>query len=212
MEVAAVLYLPLQEGLAAVLTGPGEPSDELFRPASGTSCFTMVTCAWRDVLPVQLLRKAGGLGLDWQLFLMDIKGASTAGLPEYYSSMLRARSDVLTVQRGTLWGLEEPLFHNPLLGLSPQVQASLKGLFVRAGITKLAHLWSLADSGWRDAADIAAQVGVHSWRQVVSILVEVRATLPALLDEDGAASEPLRSPPSLCSHQGGIGRRNRGGF
>jgi hypothetical protein len=36
-----------------------------------------------------LLRRAGGLGLDWQLFLMRLKRLSTAALSDFYSALLR---------------------------------------------------------------------------------------------------------------------------
>jgi hypothetical protein len=44
---------------------------------------------WREP-PCVLLRRAGGLGLDWQLFLMRLERLSTAGLSDFYSAMLRA--------------------------------------------------------------------------------------------------------------------------
>lgn len=194
---AAVLYLPLNEGGQGLIDL--ESRIRTFRLQAAQRLLYSPDVSWRETA-CALLRRAGDLKMDLHLFLMDLQGACIAGLSDFYASMLRAWSGTFSMRRGTLWGAEEPLFHNPLLGLG-EVSASLRTSFVRAGITKLVHLCT-ERGDWRDAVDIAAHVGVHSVRQVEVVLARVRAAVTAFAGDDSIiVTPPTTDVPGFPSIQ-----------
>ena len=198
---AVVLYLPLQEGGQGLMDVGSKVT--AFRLQAAQRLLYERDVSWRETA-CALLRKAGGLGLDRHLLLMELEPTYTTGLTDFYATVLRAWTDTFCVQRVTKWSLEKPLFKNPLLNLPPMILASVGGQFRRAGLTKLVHLRRVDGGGWRTAEDMAAQTGVHSLKLVEKIMAGVQAFWPCLQrsgeDDDeveGAHTEEAPFFPSV---------------
>ena len=138
---AAALYLPVAEG------GQG-----LIDIISRTAAFRLQTvqkflygCGLCWLAPARLLlRQAGRLGLDKQLFLISSTEADLTGLTPFYSSVVNAWQ-TLEVKRTPdprpgIWLFEEPLFYNNFLRTDTFSSPTLRNTFIGAGIIKLGHL------------------------------------------------------------------------
>lgn len=115
---AAVLYLPRQEGGQGLIDIRSRL--KAFRIQTAQRLLYRVNVSWTEVA-CALLRRAGNMGLDRHLFLMDINKLNLSGLSLFYRSLLTSWM-LLDFSRGTsnthkLWMNEEPLFFNPALDL-----------------------------------------------------------------------------------------------
>ena len=174
---AAVLYLPVAEG------GQG-----LIHIKSRTAAFRLQAaqkllygCAICWSAPARLiLRKAGRLGLDKQLFLMN-SHCDLTGITPFYRSVLDAWRTLNITRppdpRPGMWLYEEPLFNNSFLDNDMLSSATLRARFVEAGVVKLGHLMKMSV-------------------EQLTELIKIRSTrvMRKLVDEVGSSlSGPLRA-------------------
>ncbi|KAJ8263860.1 hypothetical protein GJAV_G00142210 [Gymnothorax javanicus] len=85
--------------------------------------------------------------------------------------------------------------------------AGLRGLFMRAGMTKLGHLRCLEESRWRDAGAVAVQLGVRSVCLVERVLSGVKAAVDAGLVSRSKETPPF---PPVSDHDVLVIELNRG--
>lgn len=113
---AAVLHLPLQEGGQGLVDLQSRVT--AFRLQTAKRLLYHPNLSWRG-LAWTLLRRAGGLGYDRQLFLLSPGAVDITALTPFYRSVLSAWHQTVTVKRSIAcpegWVLQEPLIHNPLL-------------------------------------------------------------------------------------------------
>lgn len=96
--------------------------------------------SWAEVA-CNLLRKAGNMGLDRHLFLMDINRMDLSRLTVFYRSILTAWT-VCRVSRGQngvqrMWLKEEPILFNPALDLNVLKSLSLRRTLKTAKLLKV---------------------------------------------------------------------------
>jgi len=116
-----------------------------------------------------LLRQAGKLGYDQQLFLIDTKKVDIASVPLFYRSMLKAWQAVTVRRNNSDYSLEmflnEPIFLNPIFeGVCSN--CTLVQKFIDAGCTKVKDLRTPSPYKWKPAADVAVATGVRSTRVI----------------------------------------------
>ncbi len=115
---AAVLYLPRQEGGQGLIDIRARL--RTFRMQTAQRLLYGVDVSWAEVA-CALLRRAGNMGLDRHLFLMDIDKLNLSGLSVFYRSILKSWT-LFTFSRSAdstqkLWLKEEPLFFQFCIGL-----------------------------------------------------------------------------------------------
>uniref|UniRef100_H3C2D2 BTB domain-containing protein n=1 Tax=Tetraodon nigroviridis TaxID=99883 RepID=H3C2D2_TETNG len=132
-----------------------------------------------------LLRRAGRLGYDKQLFLLQPENVCQSGLAPFYSSVLQAwmtfRFTRTTEETAGMWVFEEPLFFNSFLreeNEAPRQSASLRARFRAAGCTKLGHL--MAPSCLEN---LRMKSNITSVRLFNRVVEEVSGALPQNLRE-----------------------------
>ncbi len=110
---APVLFLPIQEGGQGLVDIGSRV--KAFRLQTAQKLLYGGDVGWAETA-CALLRRAGNMGLDRHLFLMNINKLDLTGLTSFYRSVLRAWSyfefsrEFDGVQR--LWLREEPLLFN----------------------------------------------------------------------------------------------------
>ncbi len=173
---SAVLYLPVHEG------GQG-----LVDIASRIAAFRLQTAQkllygfglpWMDTACL-LLRRAGRLGLDKHLFLVQAHGMDFTGLTPFYQSVLQAWQ-VFTFQPKAvrtpgMWVFEEPLVGNSFISSQVLSSVSLRSRLTEAGIVKLGHLMKTS------IPRLAELLNIRSNRLLLRLVEEVCASLPAAL-------------------------------
>uniref|UniRef100_A0A8C2X602 Reverse transcriptase domain-containing protein n=1 Tax=Cyclopterus lumpus TaxID=8103 RepID=A0A8C2X602_CYCLU len=128
---SAVLYLPVQEGgqglvdIASRITA--------FRLQTAQRLLYSFGLPWTDTACV-LLRKAGRLGYDKHLFLLQPQSVDLTGLTPFYQSVLQAWQ-VFTVHRRAvttpgMWLFEEPLFGSSYVSSQVLTSASLRSRLI----------------------------------------------------------------------------------
>lgn len=99
-----------------------------------------------------LLKKAGGLGFDRQLFLMRTSECDLSGLTPFHGTVVEAWRTLnyshSSDHKSGWWVFEEPLFFNSFLTSLVLSSQAMRSSFISAGITWLGHLTaSTADAG-----------------------------------------------------------------
>uniref|UniRef100_H3BW47 Reverse transcriptase domain-containing protein n=1 Tax=Tetraodon nigroviridis TaxID=99883 RepID=H3BW47_TETNG len=126
---AAVLYLPGLVNIQARIAASRLQTAQRILYTSGPG--------WIETARL-LLRRAGRLGYDKQLFLLQPENVCQGGLAPFYSSVLQAwrtfRFTRTTEETAGMWVFEEPLFFNSFL------RSHLRARLRAAGCTKLGHL------------------------------------------------------------------------
>ncbi len=174
---ASVLYLPRQEGGQGLVDINSRI--KAFRLQTAKRLLYGKDVSWAGVA-CSLLRKAGGMGLDRHLFLMDTESVDLSGLTPFYRSILKAwgilsKSRNLKDVHGS-WTREEPLLHNPIVDVGIFNSASMRITLRNAGITKIGHF--ITTNGWMSAEMLAAKLGVRSIRLMQRLLNDLRECLP----------------------------------
>ncbi len=127
-----------------------------------------------------LLRKAGNMGLDRHLFLMEINKLDLAGLTPFYRSLFKVWTlfkfsrELNNAQ--SLWQREEPLLFNPALNLDVFEDMSLRRSLWAAKITKIGHL--IPEGEWLSAGIFAEKLGIRSIRVATKMLTQIVEFLP----------------------------------
>ncbi|KAK0148421.1 Transposon TX1 uncharacterized protein [Merluccius polli] len=172
---ASVLYLPVQEGGQGLVDINSRVT--AFRLQTVQRLLYSLGLPWTDTACL-LLRKAGRLGYDKQLFLVqplcvDIE----TGLAFFYLSVLQAWQTVTAKRRtGTtpgMWVFEEPLFGNTIITSQVLSSASLRVRLIEAGLVKLGHLLKTS------VPQLADRLCIRSTRVLLRLVEEVCASLPA---------------------------------
>ncbi|KAI4890366.1 hypothetical protein NFI96_008163, partial [Prochilodus magdalenae] len=129
-----------------------------------------------------LLRKAGNMGLDQHVFLLDTTGLDLSGLESFYALMLSAWTLLQHIRVGglqpTAWVWEEPIFHNKLIPLRSVLSTALRRRFLNAGLCKVGCLWMADGTGWKTAGLLSQQTGIATQRLLGRLLSEVQQALP----------------------------------
>ena len=169
----STLFLPREEGgqglvhlasrgaafrlqfLQRLLTGP---TDLVWRPLS---------CC--------ILRRLGGLGLDFSLFLMDPSRLDTASLPPFYQSVFsiwgRVRRQRERQQRASLHRLlQEPVLFGSILDCPGGGDSTFHRLLRTAGVLSLGQVVELTGPTMEEPAGLAAGLGLQSVTVVDQIL------------------------------------------
>jgi hypothetical protein len=96
---------------------------------------------WREPA-CALLRRAGGLGLDWQLFLMRLERLSTAGLSDFYSAELKdlAATKAHTRRGVGAWAVGVGGAYLPQPSHPYLPQSTLQSRMMAVGLLKLGDL------------------------------------------------------------------------
>lgn len=173
---AAALYLPVAEGGQGLVDVQSKVA--AFRLQSAQRILYNHSPSWLNTAQL-LLRRAGRLGYDKQLFLVQSTDLILSGLTSFYSSVMQAWQ-IFHFQRTKdqapgMWVFEEPLFCNGLLE-SPALQsASLRTKLREAGCTKVGHLMKLTTL----SEDILRErIKITSTRLVNRVVAEVCEALP----------------------------------
>ncbi|KAI4873817.1 hypothetical protein NFI96_001421 [Prochilodus magdalenae] len=99
-------------------------------------------CSWMDVA-CALLRMAGRLGLDRQLFSLRLEAADLGGLTPFYLAAIEAWqpfSFSRPLRAGpSLWTFEEPLFFNSVYPSVNRIPGGLRTSILRNGIPMVRH-------------------------------------------------------------------------
>uniref|UniRef100_UPI00358E9D63 tubulin alpha chain, testis-specific-like n=1 Tax=Myxine glutinosa TaxID=7769 RepID=UPI00358E9D63 len=116
----------------------------------------------------RLLRQAGKLGCDQELFLIDTKKGDIASAPLFYRSVLEAWQVVTVCRDNRNYSLEiflnEPIFLNPIFeGVCSDRTFMQKFIDVRC--TKVKDFGTPSPYKWKPAADVAVATG----RECISI-------------------------------------------
>ncbi|CAM4641581.1 unnamed protein product [Leuciscus chuanchicus] len=212
---APVLYLPIQEGGQGLV----DISSRIraFRLQAARRLLYGEHVSWAEVA-CSLLRRAGNMGLDRHLFLMDINKLDLTGLTPFYRSVLRAWT-LLKISREPngaldLWMREEPLLLNPALALDIFNSVSLRRALWSANITKVGLL--ISEDGWISAENLAQKLDIRSVRVVERMLTQIREFLPQdyrlVLESSGGEEETSTFPELAFSAETGIWQETEGGL
>uniref|UniRef100_A0A671WHQ0 Reverse transcriptase domain-containing protein n=1 Tax=Sparus aurata TaxID=8175 RepID=A0A671WHQ0_SPAAU len=173
---AAALYLPVAEGGQGLINISAKVAS--FRLWTAQKLLYNCTPSWCDTAR-PLLRRAGRLGYDKQLFLLKLEDVDISGLTPFYTSVLQAWQ-VFKIERNKketrgMWLFEEPLFFSDLLKSKTLQSASLRAKFREAGCTKLGHLLKTTATSVDAPRDNS---NITSSRIINRVLEEVCAELP----------------------------------
>lgn len=175
---AATLYLPLQEGGQGLVDIMSRV--KAFRLQTTQRLLYGENVSWAGVA-CAILRRAGQMGLDRHLFLMDTNKLDLSGLTPFYRSMLRSWTlfrfsrEHNGVKR--LWSREEPLLYNPALDLDILNSLALRKALKTANIFKIGHF--VSENGWITAEDLASKLGMRSVRATGKLLTQIVKSLPS---------------------------------
>ena len=173
---AAVLYLPVQEGGQGLVDIASRI--KAFRLQTAQRLLYSFGLPWTDTACV-LLRRAGRLGYDKHLFLLQPQSVDLTGLTPFYKSVLQAWQ-VFTVHRRAvmtpgMWLFEEPLFGSSYIASQVLTSASLRSRLREAGCVKLGHLLKFS------IPHLAELTNIRSSRLLLRLVEEVCASLPGVL-------------------------------
>lgn len=136
------------------------------------------------VIGLHILKSLGGIGLDKQLFLMQKSFVEkTLFLPfSFYGSVIKSWDCFKLVrQEDEHYGIEEPLFFNPLFEMPSNLSSSLITKFLNAGITKVMDLIDLTKGQWRTEHELANKVGLTSVRIMEGLVRNLKVSFPPML-------------------------------
>ena len=173
---AAALYLPVAEGGQGLINIQAKIAS--FRLQTAQRLLYNCGPSWFDTARL-LLKRAGRLGYDKQLFLLKSEDVDLTGLTPFYSSVLQAwqifKATRTKNETPGMWLFEEPLFFNTLIQTQTLQSASLRAYFREAGCTKLGHLMKMTAT----SVDILRQrSNITSIRVINRVVEEVCAALP----------------------------------
>uniref|UniRef100_A0A8D3BRM1 Reverse transcriptase domain-containing protein n=1 Tax=Scophthalmus maximus TaxID=52904 RepID=A0A8D3BRM1_SCOMX len=176
---AAALYLPVAEGGQGLINIQARIAS--FRLQSAQKLLFNCVPRWCDTARL-LLRRAGRLGYDKHLFLLQLGDVDLTGLTPFYSSVLEAWQ-IFQVTRNVnetpgLWVFEEPLFFSNFLRTRTLQSASLRANLREAGCTKLGHLMRMTAASVNRLRETS---NITSARLVHRVVEEVCAALPPTL-------------------------------
>uniref|UniRef100_A0A4W6F6F5 Reverse transcriptase domain-containing protein n=1 Tax=Lates calcarifer TaxID=8187 RepID=A0A4W6F6F5_LATCA len=141
---AAALCLPVAEGGQGLVDIQSKVA--AFRLQTAQRILYNSGPSWLDTARL-LLRRAGRLDYDKQLFLVESADLDLSGLTSFYSSVLQAWQGFKFQRAGNqtpgMWVFEEPLFCNGFLKTLALQSASLRTSLRGAGCTKVGHLMKL---------------------------------------------------------------------
>ena len=185
---AAALYLPVEEGGQGLM----DISSRIwaFRLEVGQRILYDCEARWLSTARL-ILRKAGRLGYDKHLFLLNLREADITGLTPFYASVLEAWQ-VFQASRTPgglpgMWIFEEPLFFNDFLRTETLSSPSLRAALREAGCVKLGHLLKAT----RTSAEVLGRMAnIRSTRVLSRVVREVC----------GSLSEPLRAFAENCTN------------
>ncbi|TWW77691.1 Transposon TX1 uncharacterized 149 kDa protein ORF 2 [Takifugu flavidus] len=173
---SAVLYLPVQEGGQGLVDIASRVT--AFRLQAAQRLLYSLGVPWTDMACL-LLRKAGRLGYDKHLFLLQPQSMDLTGLTPFYQSVLKAwqvlsfKHKAVTIPG--MWIFEEPLFGNSIITSRVLSSASLRSRLRDAGVVKLGHLLKTS------VPDLSDRLNMRSSRLLLQLVREVCASLPEAL-------------------------------
>lgn len=169
---SAVLYLPIQEGGQGLVDIKARIM--AFRLKAVQRLLYNKDFAWMNTA-LALLRKAGGMGLDKHLFLMNLQESELVDLTPFYKSVLEAWKVFSVARQPDLlagpWLLEEPLFLNSFLPTHLLSSECLRSRLLAAGYTKLGHVLSSSTE------EICQRTGMKSLRIMQQFSAEIYSGL-----------------------------------
>lgn len=161
----ALLYLPVTEGGQGLIDIISRVAG--FRLQAAKRFLYGTSARWMDIAEM-LLRKAGKLGLDKQLFLMEPPTHGFNELPPFYNSLLTAWKNLNVFRQPDpppgMWIFEEPLFDNVFIAADTFSSSALRSRLVQAGILKLGHIARLPTD------ELANMIGLKSRRVLNGIV------------------------------------------
>lgn len=176
---AAALYLPVAEGGQGLINIQARLAS--FRLQSAQKLLYVCGPRWCDTARI-LLRRAGRLGYDKHLFLLQLADVDLTGLTSFYSSVLQVWQIFKVTREETttpgFWLFEEPLFFNNFLRTRLLQSASLRSNFCEVGCTKLGHLMKMTATS---VNSLRARSSISSARLIHRVVEEVCAALPTPL-------------------------------
>ncbi|XDV25251.1 hypothetical protein PO909_029197 [Leuciscus waleckii] len=174
---APVLYLPLQEGGQGLVDIGARV--RAFRLQTAQRLLYGEDVSWAGIA-CTLLKRAGNMGFDRHLFLMDIERLDLSGLTSFYRSMLKTWTFFCFSRQPNgvngLWLREEPLIFNPVLDLDGFKSVSLIKALRNASFTKIGHF--VSEEGWISAENLALKMGLRSVRVAERLLTQIYEFLP----------------------------------
>ncbi|TWW81732.1 Transposon TX1 uncharacterized 82 kDa protein ORF 1 [Takifugu flavidus] len=173
---SAVLYLPVQEGGQGLVDIASRVT--AFRLQTAQRLLYSFGVPWTDMACL-LLRKAGRLGYDKQLFLLQSQSVDLTGLTPFYQSVLKVwqvlsfKHKAVTIPG--MWIFEEPLFGNNIITSRVLSSTSLRSRLRDAGVMKPGHLLKTP------VPDLSDRLNMRSSRLLLQLVREVCASLPEAL-------------------------------
>ncbi|TWW77612.1 Transposon TX1 uncharacterized 149 kDa protein ORF 2 [Takifugu flavidus] len=173
---SAVLYLPVQEGGQGLVDIASRVT--AFRLQAAQRLLYSFGVPWTDMACL-LLRKAGRLGYDKHLFLLQPQSMDLTGLTPFYQSVLKAwqvlsfKHKAVTIPG--MWIFEEPLFGNSIITSRVLSSATLRSRLRDAGVVKLGHLLKTS------VLNLSDRLNMRSSRLLLQLVREVCASLPEAL-------------------------------
>ncbi|TWW74457.1 Transposon TX1 uncharacterized 149 kDa protein ORF 2 [Takifugu flavidus] len=173
---SAVLYLPVQEGGQGLVDIASRVT--AFRLQAAQRLLYSLGVPWTDMACL-LLRKAGRLGYDKHLFLLQPQSMDLTGLTPFYQSVLKAwqvlsfKHKAVTIPG--MWIFEEPLFGNSIITSRVLSSTSLRSRLRDAGVVKLGHLLKTS------VPNLSDRLNMRSSRLLLQLVREVCASLPEAL-------------------------------
>ncbi|TWW53858.1 Transposon TX1 uncharacterized 149 kDa protein ORF 2 [Takifugu flavidus] len=173
---SAVLYLPVREGGQGLVDIASRVT--AFRLQAAQRLLYSLGVPWTDMACL-LLRKAGRLGYDKHLFLLQPQSMDLTGLTPFYQSVLKAwqvlsfKHKAVTIPG--MWIFEEPLFGNSIITSRVLSSTSLRSRLRDAGVVKLGHLLKTS------VPDLSDRLNMRSSRLLLQLVREVCASLPEAL-------------------------------
>lgn len=178
----AVLYLPLNEGGQGLIDIGCRIA--AFRLQAAQRLLYGKDVSWAHVA-CGLLRRGGQLGLDRQLFLINLNDTVLVEITPFYKSVLKSWNALKVVReegivRGS-WIKEEPLLYNPALPINILNSHSMQAAMVKAQFIKVSHLWTKSE--WMSSKDMAAKLGIKSLRFAERLRTEFLSVIPSTFTE-----------------------------
>lgn len=174
-----VLYMPKEEG-GQGLVHLGSRGAAFRLQFIQRLLYGPANLVWRP-LACAILQRAGGLGLDASIFLMDYKGPTLSGLPVFYNGLLRAWSFLKRCRAGsatsTFWLLEEPLVYGSRLDVCCEALPQLTELLCASKTVKLRQAVGTAGRELDQVGDFGTRLRVRSGRYTSKVLLGWRQAL-----------------------------------
>jgi len=170
----SVLYLPREEGgqglIHLVSRGATFRLQFIQRLLTGPE-----DLVWRNVAG-SILKQAGGLGLDFTLFLLDSNKIQLNGLTPFYKGVFRVWS-FFKKRRGVsetslFWLLEEPTVFGARLDVSNEIACGFENVLIVSKKVKLCDLIAAGGPGLNNSHGVVAGLKLKSER-LASKLLEV---------------------------------------